>query len=247
MSSFLRAINRRPLNVCSSCGYTWYPRGKNLSLKCPNCGASTTQAGNSGCGSVLVALGILAVIPIMALICCGGLGALTSLIGEGKPLASDPTAKPGKGEGNTPPINSQLPHDVENSALTSGESNGAASAGGELETKSSAGTPSQGVETPLEVEASNAPPEFAGELVQDNATLGPLREWSSADGQFHRKARYRSLVGKHVKLIREDGTKIDVELSRLSQIDRDWLDAYLQWKRYGRKPLKQNAKSNNGD
>lgn len=30
---------KRPQNKCKSCGYTWYPRGKNLSSKCPNCGS----------------------------------------------------------------------------------------------------------------------------------------------------------------------------------------------------------------
>ena len=28
---------RRPHNECRSCGYTWYPRGKDLSLNCPRC------------------------------------------------------------------------------------------------------------------------------------------------------------------------------------------------------------------
>jgi hypothetical protein len=27
----------RPLNECSTCAYTWYPRGKNLSAVCPSC------------------------------------------------------------------------------------------------------------------------------------------------------------------------------------------------------------------
>lgn len=28
---------RRPLNACSACSYTWYPRGKDLSAVCPRC------------------------------------------------------------------------------------------------------------------------------------------------------------------------------------------------------------------
>lgn len=28
----------RPKNECHRCNYTWHPRGKNRSLKCPNCG-----------------------------------------------------------------------------------------------------------------------------------------------------------------------------------------------------------------
>ena len=29
----------RPKNECDDCGYTWYPRGKNRSLRCPHCGS----------------------------------------------------------------------------------------------------------------------------------------------------------------------------------------------------------------
>ncbi|MDR6924804.1 cell envelope integrity protein TolA [Pseudomonas sp. BE134] len=29
---------KRPQNKCEDCFYTWYPRGKQRSLKCPNCG-----------------------------------------------------------------------------------------------------------------------------------------------------------------------------------------------------------------
>jgi len=29
----------RPQNMCWSCFYTWYPRGKNYSLSCPHCGS----------------------------------------------------------------------------------------------------------------------------------------------------------------------------------------------------------------
>lgn len=28
----------RPLNCCGYCGYTWYPRGRDFSMRCPNCG-----------------------------------------------------------------------------------------------------------------------------------------------------------------------------------------------------------------
>lgn len=34
---------KRPQNKCGSCGYTWYPRGGNLSAKCPKCGSSKTK------------------------------------------------------------------------------------------------------------------------------------------------------------------------------------------------------------
>jgi hypothetical protein len=30
---------RRPMNQCANCGYTWHPRGHDLSTRCPNCGS----------------------------------------------------------------------------------------------------------------------------------------------------------------------------------------------------------------
>lgn len=33
----------RPQNKCGSCGYTWHPRGKNQSPKCPACGSRSTR------------------------------------------------------------------------------------------------------------------------------------------------------------------------------------------------------------
>jgi RNA polymerase subunit RPABC4/transcription elongation factor Spt4 len=34
---------RRPLNKCDNFGYTWYPKGKNLSKVCPNCKNSNVR------------------------------------------------------------------------------------------------------------------------------------------------------------------------------------------------------------
>lgn len=31
-------FTKRPQNWCHSCGYSWYPRGKDRSLNCPKCG-----------------------------------------------------------------------------------------------------------------------------------------------------------------------------------------------------------------
>jgi hypothetical protein len=36
-------MTMRPKNQCNRCGYTWYPRGKNVSNKCPNCGSGAVQ------------------------------------------------------------------------------------------------------------------------------------------------------------------------------------------------------------
>lgn len=39
---------KRSQNKCRTCKYTWYPKGKNLSLKCPGCGGS--DVGYAGMG-----------------------------------------------------------------------------------------------------------------------------------------------------------------------------------------------------
>jgi len=44
-------------NRCKACGYTWYPRGKSRSLKCPNCGSRATE--EVGCGFAILVIGAL--------------------------------------------------------------------------------------------------------------------------------------------------------------------------------------------
>ena len=39
---------KRPLNRCASCGKTWYPRGSNLSSRCPSCGSDKTKLAGLG-------------------------------------------------------------------------------------------------------------------------------------------------------------------------------------------------------
>lgn len=51
------ATTKRPQNKCKKCGYTWYPRGKRISLKCPNCGSN--EVGFAGGGLGLVAALVL--------------------------------------------------------------------------------------------------------------------------------------------------------------------------------------------
>lgn len=241
LSGILRAINRRPLNVCASCGYSWYPRGKNLSLKCPNCCSPTTHAGCAGCSSILLALAALAAISVMGLFCCGGLGALASLSNAGKPLPNTPIAK-------AAPAEQQKPRPSDAGDAPQANSVDSAPENSDPEPPIPDEMPEASTEEPPQpIENSSVPPEFAGELAQGNATLGPIREWTSADGKFHRKARYKSLGGKHIKLIREDGSEIDVERSRLSKADQDWLDAYLDWKHRGRKPPRHQASSTKGE
>lgn len=53
---------KRPQNRCKSCGYTWYPRGKSLSPKCPNCGSGETRIVGTGLIAGLIMLGVIAAI-----------------------------------------------------------------------------------------------------------------------------------------------------------------------------------------
>lgn len=34
---------KRPQNACRRCGYTWYPRGKDVSRSCPGCGSRDVE------------------------------------------------------------------------------------------------------------------------------------------------------------------------------------------------------------
>ena len=49
----------RSQNKCEDCGYTWYPRGKNLSLACPRCKGSKVGYAGPGLFACLVGLALL--------------------------------------------------------------------------------------------------------------------------------------------------------------------------------------------
>lgn len=53
---------KRPLNVCNACGNTWYPRGKDLSNKCPHCGSGDVKISMAGLYMALAAFGVVAVV-----------------------------------------------------------------------------------------------------------------------------------------------------------------------------------------
>lgn len=53
------ASTKRAQNKCKKCGYTWYPRGKHVSLKCPDCGS--TEVGFAGGGWGLIALLVIGI------------------------------------------------------------------------------------------------------------------------------------------------------------------------------------------
>ncbi len=53
--------------------------------------------------------------------------------------------------------------------------------------------------------------------------VAAMRDWSDTSGKFHAKARFRSLVGKVVKLETEDGRTISVPLEKLGEDDREYI------------------------
>ncbi len=76
------ATTKRSQNKCKKCGYTWYPRGKSISLKCPSCGSS--EVGFTGSG-----IGIIALIVVGAVIFSGNKKETTSQ----EPLTQPATTK----------------------------------------------------------------------------------------------------------------------------------------------------------
>src|SRR5436309_385556 len=55
---------KRPQNVCRSCGYSWYPRGKNVSAQCPRCGSPEVELAIE---ALLRAVGYLIAAPFILL------------------------------------------------------------------------------------------------------------------------------------------------------------------------------------
>lgn len=52
---------KRPLNKCGSCGHTWYPKGRSLSVRCPECRSTDTKKAGAGVGAVVLVLAALAI------------------------------------------------------------------------------------------------------------------------------------------------------------------------------------------
>ena len=51
-----------------------------------------------------------------------------------------------------------------------------------------------------------------------------LREWTDSTGKYRIKATFEEQDGSNVKLRREDGKRIVMPISKLSDADRDYLD-----------------------
>lgn len=58
---------KRTQNRCSNCGYTWFPRGKGLSKKCPQCGASSIDY-HGGCLFLLLYSSLKSIATVVGLL-----------------------------------------------------------------------------------------------------------------------------------------------------------------------------------
>jgi len=114
------ARTKRHQNKCKSCGYTWYPRGKDLSAECPKCGSSEVSYSGCGCAGILGAIGTIGIVAIVAIIVVMVVSVVSNLgddssdgSSEEKPShqqTSDET-NPGHTEKNKPARNDKVKHD----------------------------------------------------------------------------------------------------------------------------------------
>lgn len=77
----------RPHNRCSQCSYTWYPRGKNISLRCPSCGSTDVKM-TVGCLSGPLVLGVPIFMVFMMF------GSTTLNLVQPKPQRVEPVKQP---------------------------------------------------------------------------------------------------------------------------------------------------------
>jgi hypothetical protein len=177
---------------------------------------------------------------VVVLFCCGGLALLSArnrdtMSQTRLPIENTPKSKSAQQSNSVTDKNRVT-------AITNGDANTTSEKGessnekpSESDSRTSSGKEPSATSSPN----AGIPAEFAGELPEGDKVLGPMRDWSSADGKFHRSARYVSSGGsstnRHITLRKEDGKEIQVEEKQLSEEDHKWLTAYLEWKHRGRK------------
>ena len=99
----------RPLNRCSNCNYSWHPRGKNVSLRCPNCGGVDVASSGSGFATFFNSLSprAFALLTVsltgscLAFACCGGVMQMLGITPKFK-RAPGPPSTAGRRCGRTP-------------------------------------------------------------------------------------------------------------------------------------------------
>lgn len=100
----------RPQNTCHDCNYTWYPKGKNVSLRCPRCGSPSVGLVPNVFASLLATPGVAPGCGVL-LLCCCGFGLVSSVLqqlgvipkNEAKVAATDKGKSAEKPPSATPP------------------------------------------------------------------------------------------------------------------------------------------------
>src|SRR5262249_54590086 len=97
-------VSFRSLNKCNSCGDTWYPRGRDLSRRCPSCGSGNvvyapflfdfSGTGGSGCASVFGAVFLMVGLAWCASSVCGSSSASSSSSARTSSYSPHPSSAP---------------------------------------------------------------------------------------------------------------------------------------------------------
>lgn len=196
-TSISRRLSKRPTITCSGCGYSWSPRGKNYSLKCPNCSATLNYerqtSGGGGCGCVgcisTVVIGLVLSVVVLVLLI-----ALSSTSVQHTPIhvkSNNPAAP-----------TSATPAEPRRSPLAAQEIKS---------TQHSEEAPKSNAEQPVPHQQ------------QDRASLEEFRLFRDDSGTYEVLARFVNVRDGQATLIRKDGRIIRVPLERLSEDDRHWV------------------------
>lgn len=212
LKGFIRALSRRPTNRCHKCGYTWTPRGRNYSLRCPNCQEPQLQA-PGGCLGLLSSLAgcVIAVILLLlfASIVIAAIVSLGLFAGSSMPPKNN-KEKPLQSATSIPPVKTK-------------ENNQAA----EVKRDEGSEAPPEATKVEPTPAAVNETPKQPPLPVDDKKSP---RLWKDVSGKFSVEATFNGVVNKtDVLLKKADGSTAKVPIEKLSEEDRQWLKERKLW------------------
>ncbi len=106
---------KRPQNQCNDCAYSWFPKGKSLSNRCPNCSSQNVMIAPGCIGSLFNLVGWI-IRKISSILVVGILLIIATVVVFAVVRSLD---RPGKT--NNPPINSELPAPESDPPKTAGK------------------------------------------------------------------------------------------------------------------------------
>lgn len=200
----------RPLNQCNDCGDTWYPRGSDLSDRCPTCRSENTgfapfyRTASSGCGC----LGCGTIVKLFLL------GVVVLVVAS---WLSDRTSNNSnvKNKDNDAEVVREMEQELEQLRKQEEIRNE-----NELKEKME--------QAKLEQEKKRLEERKKElEIEKLKVELNGFRTWQSADKKFKVRAKFHSMDYESVTLVRADsGNKITVPLRKLSIADRVFLTSH---------------------